>query len=141
GRGRARRLARAGRRARPPRRPRHGDEHRDRAPRAARARAPAGRARERHALERERPHRDVAPHALAEAPAQPARSALRAGRDPVAVAPIAELLAKEIPGARLTWLDELGHFPMLESPGRWATEALAFVEEIEKKKNGRERER
>lgn len=45
-------------------------------------------------------------------------------RDPVAVPAIAEQLAREIPGARLTWLDELGHYPMLENPSRWATALL-----------------
>lgn len=37
-------------------------------------------------------------------------------RDPVAVPAIAERLAKEIPGARLQWLDGLGHYPMIEDP-------------------------
>lgn len=36
--------------------------------------------------------------------------------DPVAVAAIAEKLAAEIPTARLTWLEELGHYPQLEDP-------------------------
>ncbi len=49
-------------------------------------------------------------------------------RDPIAVPAIAEALASEIPGARLTWLDELGHFPMLEDPARWAECVLAFVD-------------
>jgi pimeloyl-ACP methyl ester carboxylesterase len=55
-------------------------------------------------------------------------------RDPVAIAPIAERLAREIPHARLTWLDELGHFPMLESPARFGEALLAFVDEVERKK-------
>lgn len=54
-------------------------------------------------------------------------------RDPVAVAPIAERLANEIPGARLTWLDELGHFPMLESPERWSEAVVKFVDEVERR--------
>jgi len=41
-------------------------------------------------------------------------------RDPIAVPAMAEQLASEIPGATLTWLDELGHYPMLEDPERWA---------------------
>jgi pimeloyl-ACP methyl ester carboxylesterase len=51
-------------------------------------------------------------------------------RDPVAVPEIATVLAREIPGARLTWLDELGHYPMLEAPARWADEARAFVDSV-----------
>lgn len=45
-------------------------------------------------------------------------------RDPVAVPAIAEQLAREIPGARLTWLEDLAHYPMLEAPQRWAEAAL-----------------
>lgn len=47
--------------------------------------------------------------------------------DPIARREVAEQLAKEIPGARLTWLDGLGHYPMLESPSRWAEAALSFL--------------
>jgi len=47
-------------------------------------------------------------------------------RDPVAVPAIAQALANTIPGARLTWLDELGHYPMLEDPSRWAENVLSF---------------
>jgi pimeloyl-ACP methyl ester carboxylesterase len=47
-------------------------------------------------------------------------------RDPVAVSAIAEQLGREIPGAQLTWLDELGHYPMIEAPERWAQAALSF---------------
>lgn len=47
-------------------------------------------------------------------------------RDPVAVATIAERLAAEIPQARLTWLDDLGHYPMLESPEQWAQSVMRF---------------
>ena len=50
-------------------------------------------------------------------------------RDPVAVPAIAEQLAREIPGARLTWLDELGHYPMLEDPARWSTALLGALAE------------
>jgi pimeloyl-ACP methyl ester carboxylesterase len=45
-------------------------------------------------------------------------------RDPVAVPAIAEQLAREIPGARLTWLDDLGHYPMIEHPARWSAAVL-----------------
>lgn len=48
-------------------------------------------------------------------------------RDPVAVAAIGERLAREIPGATTTWLDDLGHYPMLEAPARWAEEAAVFL--------------
>jgi pimeloyl-ACP methyl ester carboxylesterase len=48
-------------------------------------------------------------------------------RDPVALPAIAEQLAREIPGATLTWLDDLGHYPMLEAPARWADAVLAFL--------------
>jgi len=50
-------------------------------------------------------------------------------RDPVAVAAIAEQLTREIPRATPTWLDELGHYPMLEAPARWAAVALDFLGE------------
>jgi pimeloyl-ACP methyl ester carboxylesterase len=46
-------------------------------------------------------------------------------QDAVAVAEIAETLAGEVPGARLTWLDDLGHYPMLEDPNRWARAVLS----------------
>lgn len=50
-------------------------------------------------------------------------------RDPVAVPAIAEQLAREIPGARLTWLDDLGHYPMLEAPDRWSDAVLGALRE------------
>ena len=52
---------------------------------------------------------------------------LWARRDPVAVPAIAEELAERIPGARLEWLDELGHYPMLEDPEAWAEALLEFL--------------
>lgn len=48
-------------------------------------------------------------------------------RDPVAVPAIAEQLAREIPGVRLTWLDQLGHYPMLEDPAAWSSALLAAL--------------
>jgi pimeloyl-ACP methyl ester carboxylesterase len=47
-------------------------------------------------------------------------------RDPVAVSAIAEQLAHETPGARLQWLDELGHYPQLEDPERVVRELESF---------------
>jgi pimeloyl-ACP methyl ester carboxylesterase len=52
-------------------------------------------------------------------------------RDPVALPAVAEALAAEIPGARTTWLDELGHYPMLEAPDRWAAAAMAFLDALD----------
>jgi pimeloyl-ACP methyl ester carboxylesterase len=49
-------------------------------------------------------------------------------RDPVAVPLIAERLAREVPGARLTWLEELGHYPMLEDPVQFAAAVTSFVD-------------
>lgn len=48
-------------------------------------------------------------------------------RDPVAVAAIAERLAAEVPNAALTWLDALGHYPMLEDPSAWAEAVVSFL--------------
>ncbi len=42
-----------------------------------------------------------------------------AKNDPVAVAAIAELLTTEIPNNKLLWLENCGHFPMLENPKKW----------------------
>lgn len=47
--------------------------------------------------------------------------------DPIARPPIAEALAGEIPGARLRWLDDIAHWPMLEAPERWSAELNAFL--------------
>lgn len=49
--------------------------------------------------------------------------------DPIAVPAIAEQLAGEIPGARLHWLERLGHFPMLEDPQGWADPVVAWLKE------------
>lgn len=51
-------------------------------------------------------------------------------KDPIAVPIIAEQLAKEIPNSRLTWLNDLGHYPMLEDPAVWANAALNFLNEV-----------
>ena len=47
-------------------------------------------------------------------------------RDPVAVPAIAERLHAEVAGSDLVWLEEAGHFPMLETPADWADSVLAF---------------
>lgn len=52
---------------------------------------------------------------------------LWARRDPIAVPAIAERLAAEIPQATLTWLDELGHYPMLEDADAWADAVCQFL--------------
>jgi pimeloyl-ACP methyl ester carboxylesterase len=49
--------------------------------------------------------------------------------DPVAVIGIAERLAQEIPGARLSRLDRLGHYPQLEDPERVTAALLGFIDE------------
>lgn len=49
-------------------------------------------------------------------------------RDPVATPAIAEQHAREIPGAELTWLDELGHYPMVEDPDAWCEALLGWIE-------------
>lgn len=47
-------------------------------------------------------------------------------RDPVAVPAIAQRLADTIPTAGLDWLDDLGHFPMLEDPAAVAAAIRRF---------------
>lgn len=49
-------------------------------------------------------------------------------KDPIAVVAIAEALAREIRGAKLTWLDALGHYPMIEDHETWSKAALSFIE-------------
>lgn len=50
--------------------------------------------------------------------------------DPVAVPAIARALAAETPGAELTWLSGLGHYPMVEDPQRFAAEAIKWIERV-----------
>jgi pimeloyl-ACP methyl ester carboxylesterase len=47
--------------------------------------------------------------------------------DPVAVPAIAEALARETPGAELVWMEDLGHYPQLEDPGRVVAELERFL--------------
>ena len=42
-----------------------------------------------------------------------------AKNDPIAIDLIADLLTIEIPNNQLFWIDECGHFPMLEKPKEW----------------------
>lgn len=51
--------------------------------------------------------------------------------DPVAVPKIAHTLAGEIPGATATYLEGIGHYPMLEAPETWAQAALNFYHSLE----------
>jgi pimeloyl-ACP methyl ester carboxylesterase len=53
---------------------------------------------------------------------------LWAKNDPVAVPAIAKALFTDNPNARLTMLDQLGHYPMLENPERWANGAMEFYD-------------
>ncbi|MBL8677976.1 MAG: alpha/beta hydrolase [Myxococcales bacterium] len=53
-------------------------------------------------------------------------------RDPVAVMAIGERLAREIPGAELVRLDRVGHYPMVEDPGRFASALNAFFARVER---------
>ncbi len=48
-------------------------------------------------------------------------------RDPVAVPKIARALHTEIPNAALTWMEGLGHYPMVEDPQQFAERVLAFT--------------
>lgn len=53
-------------------------------------------------------------------------------RDPVARPAIAEQLAREIPGAKLTWWDALGHYPQVESPERVTASLSAFWDDVDR---------
>lgn len=47
--------------------------------------------------------------------------------DPVARRVIAEELGRRIPAAELSWLEDVGHFPMLEAPERFAAAVQGFL--------------
>lgn len=49
-------------------------------------------------------------------------------QDPIAVPLMAETITAEIPTAKLTWLKDLGHYPMLERPSEWADAAAGFLD-------------
>lgn len=49
-------------------------------------------------------------------------------QDPVAVAAIGERLGQTIPAAKQVWLDDCGHFPMLEAPDRFAEVVAEFID-------------
>lgn len=48
--------------------------------------------------------------------------------DPVVGADVAKVHQAEAPGSRLTVLDRVGHYPMLEAPDRWVEGLLALME-------------
>ena len=47
--------------------------------------------------------------------------------DPIVGADVAEVHHAESPGSLLTVLEGVGHYPMLEAPGRWAEALIALV--------------
>jgi pimeloyl-ACP methyl ester carboxylesterase len=47
--------------------------------------------------------------------------------DPVTGRDVAEVHHAEAPGSRLTVLDGVGHYPMLEAPRRWTEALLALL--------------
>ena len=50
--------------------------------------------------------------------------------DPIAVPLMAETLTAEIPTAKLTWLQDLGHYLMLERPGEWADAVTGYLDRM-----------
>jgi pimeloyl-ACP methyl ester carboxylesterase len=51
-------------------------------------------------------------------------------KDPIAVEAVAQQLAKDMPHSRVTWLEALGHYPMLEDPRQWSDAALQFLDSV-----------
>ena len=47
-----------------------------------------------------------------------------AKNDPIAIPKIGELLNKDIPNSKLYWIDNCGHFLMLEKPEEWSEYVL-----------------
>ena len=52
--------------------------------------------------------------------------------DPVAVLPIGQRLAREIPGAELVTWDDVGHYPQVEDPAAFAAVVTAFLERADR---------
>ena len=52
---------------------------------------------------------------------------LWAENDPVAVYKIGQTLHEKMSGSNLTTLKALGHYPMLEDPGRWSQHLMEFI--------------
>lgn len=50
--------------------------------------------------------------------------------DPVAIPAIADALAEDLPHARRTFLEGVGHYPMLEAPEEFAGAALDFLDAL-----------
>ena len=48
-------------------------------------------------------------------------------RDPIAVPAIPKRVGELAPGARIVWLEGVGHYPMLEAPDRWTDAILAGI--------------
>ena len=57
-------------------------------------------------------------------------------KDPIAVSAIAEQLEREIADVRVTWLPDLGHYPMLEDPQAWGR---AVIHSLDDKTPSRDR--
>ena len=51
--------------------------------------------------------------------------------DPVAIPAIAERLHEGIPHSKLIWIDEVGHFPMIEKPEEWSDEVIKILNEFQ----------
>jgi len=47
--------------------------------------------------------------------------------DPIAVAEMANVIKNETKNSKITWLPNLGHFPMLEAPEYWANEVILAI--------------
>ena len=47
--------------------------------------------------------------------------------DPIAIAEMAKVIEKETKNSKLIWLQELGHFPMLEAPEYWSNKVLLAI--------------
>lgn len=56
--------------------------------------------------------------------------------DPVALPAIAEAAAADTPGAELTFLEGLGHYPMIEGPEAWGIAARRFLDVSEGRREG-----